>query len=211
MIPPLFDAVRSDLLEAIGFPERAIDGCNVAIIVGPNAIGKSLLRRAVRVACEENDIRCYDFSQEARTRSGFASAMIYGDESYTSTGTISAHVIQRAFEQKPDEPFLFVWDEPEIGLSEESQLGVVKLMRKNLTPALRRKPPLLGIVFMTHSRTFAKAWADYKKLAFVDLEKRYATLDEWLSRVPEPADIEQLTEDALKRFRHINAMLKDKQ
>jgi hypothetical protein len=148
-----------------------------------------------------------DFSQQGRAASGFVSAALYGDESWESTGYISIQVFRKAFEQTSEKDYILIWDEPEIGLSEESQLGVTQLIKQKMVDG--RDPRLLGCVFMTHSRLFVKQFLDYPKLGFVDMDGKFDSAAKWASRKVRPANLEKVCKRGHERFQKITKMLKD--
>jgi hypothetical protein len=73
---------------------------------------------------------------------------------------------------------LIIWDEPEIGMGEELQLGVVNWFFKELEnwPA-----HTVGIVMMTHSRIFVKRAMAFEGFRFLSLDG-YKSANEWLKR-----------------------------
>lgn len=205
MIPPLLDNVREDLCEYFGVNPDMWSGKDVLIIVGHNGAGKSFVRRMLKVGAQESNIRVYDFSQERRCGGGIANAFLYGSETDESTGYLTLHTFRGAFRQDPEDDYLLLWDEPEIGLSEESQLGLVAFLREQLEQPKARR---LGCIFMTHSRSFVQGFLDYPDLAFVDLNKRYRTARGWVNRKPKAIPIETTLRQGLARYRELSQKLK---
>ncbi len=209
MIPPILKPIRPDLREYFGLASDTLwRGKDVLIIVGQNGAGKSMVRRMLRQGAKDRKIDVCDFSQERRCGGGMANAFIYGAEDYESTGYITLRGFRTSFNQPPELDRLYIWDEPEIGLSEESQLGVVKLIRDTMEAAPKH---LVGCVFMTHSRLFAKGFVDYPRTAFIDLDGKYQTLTEWADRAVVAADIESVLDHGLTRFRELTNLLRTKQ
>ncbi len=206
MIPPLLKDLHTDLRKFFNLESDTLwRGKDVVIFVGQNGAGKSMVRRMLKVGAQERNIAIYDFSQERRCSGDLGTAMIYGDETWQSTGFISLSTLQRAFKQKPGKDFLLVWDEPEIGLSEESLLGMVEALKEQLENPPKR---LLGCIFMTHSRLFVRELQDYPGLAFVDLDGQYKTAKEWSNRKVKAADIQETLDYGFARFRTLTKMLK---
>ncbi len=208
MIPPLLKDVRRDLRAYFGLTSNTLwRGKDVLIVVGQNGAGKSMLRRMLAVGGRERKIDVCDFSQERRCAGGITSSFIYGAENYESTGYITLRGFRTSFNEPPKADRLYMWDEPEIGLSEETQLGLVKLIRGAMEPPAEH---LLGCVFMTHSRLFVRGFLDYPRLAFIDLDGKYNTATEWVERAVVAADMEEVLDRGLTRFRELTKILKKK-
>lgn len=210
MLPPLLKHIRADLREFFGLTSNTMwRGKDVLLIVGQNGAGKSMVRRMLKTGAGERKIATYDFSQERRCEGGVMGAMIYGSEHWESTGYISIKTFRTAFKQDPDvSEYMFIWDEPEIGLSEESQLGIIQFVREQF--AKDRDERLLGCVFMTHSRLFVRGFMDYPKMAFIDLDGKYATAAEWADREAVAADLDEVCDRGIARFRELSKMLNKK-
>jgi len=98
----------------------------VLLIVGENASGKSLAFRLVAQIADSHGIEAITLSIRERTGDGtfemarMRRAMIYGQETTSSTGATSARVVQSGFHNMLNRPApcLLGLDEPEIGLSD---------------------------------------------------------------------------------------------
>jgi len=206
MLPPLLKEIRPELREYFGLSSDTLwRGKDILIIVGQNGAGKSMVRRMLKSGAKERKIDVCDFSQERRCGGGMANAFIYGDESWESTGYITLKGFRTSFTHPPESDRIYIWDEPEIGLSEETQCGVTRLIRDTM-----KEPPahLLGCVFMTHSRLFVQGLIGYPRLAFIDLDGTYDTVYSWAARPVVRADLDAVLERGLTRFREISKMLK---
>jgi predicted ATPase len=208
MIPPLLKDIDEGLREYFGVSsDRLFSGKDVAIFVGQNGSGKSFLRRMLKVGGQVRDIRFYDFSQERRSGQSLGRSFIYnGSEDQNSTGHMSLNSFVGAFKQDPKEKFILLWDEPEIGLSEESVLGLVVFIREQLVVPNKKR---LGLIFMTHSRHFVQGFIDYPRLSFHDLDGKYASAKEWVEREPSPADIHKVIDKGQRRWKEVSAMLRE--
>jgi hypothetical protein len=136
------------------------------------------------------------------------SSLIYGDEAHFPTGLLTAQTILTGFSSASnrDKKCLLLYDEPEIGMSEELQWASVRYMAEQM-----KNPPkqLQGLVVMTHSRIFAKHLVEEAGATFVNLGDQYPTLDAWLNRpVDIHLDIEALNQTSLEKFREITKLLK---
>lgn len=148
-------------------------------VVGGNACGKSLLRRAiVQKLYYDEKLFVAHFSQEARSKGGFERAFVYGSED-ESTGYLTISSLLKNFRQDRDKPWVTVCDEPEIGLSEESQIGLGIWLRDRMTEDM---PNLLGMVVVTHSRHVVSALSKCDGFRLLDLDGKHNTAEEWLDR-----------------------------
>ncbi len=139
----------------------------VALIVGENASGKSLLVQSIAAFAHRHNIHNVSVSIRERTgaglhdMAGMRRTMMFGDESEQSTGATSVRVMEPAFntirsraEEKLKSILLF--DEPDLGLSE----GYACAMGTYLAREVKKLPELvLGTAILTHSRALAKALA----------------------------------------------------
>lgn len=179
----------------------------ISILVGPNGYGKSFLRKILwqRVEEEINDGRnpanyVADASMERRTgmhsEFGGAGAFLRDvDWNPTSVQTISfANGLMKC-----EDRFL-VFDEIELGMGEETQLGFAKYFNDHIDEVLDKN---LGILIITHSRLIIQ---NIKHDEFFSLDGM--SEEEWLNRIPEAIDIEQLNIDSNELFDAIQKRLK---
>ena len=206
MIPLLQPVIRKDVIDLIGWrdPETPV---KIMVVTGPNASGKSFVRRMIASACKKTDVECIALSVERRTSSGTLATMIYGDETHTPTGLITAQTIITGFNtaSERNNKCLLLYDEPEIGMSEELQWASVRYMKEQMD-----NPPeqLQGLVVITHSRIFAKHLVEDAGATFVNMGGQYPTLESWLNRpVDINLDIQALSETSLEKFRAISKLL----
>lgn len=182
------------------FPEE-IGGTRVLLVTGGNCTGKSLLRRIIHCRMKSDGCEVWQFSQQLKT-AHFARVFL-GDEDEESTGFITAKNMLKTLrlvdEESKDKRFI-IWDEPEIGLSEESQIGLAQKLR---TAFDRQRKNLIGVVFLTHSRIFVQILKDMPSLQWVSLDG-YATPDAWITRKLEAVDPELLREQGFQRWRAVN-------
>jgi hypothetical protein len=183
--------------------------CPLYLVLGSNAAGKSLFRRAVcSWAKRELDYQLVHTSMERRTGSGTVTpgwmrSMMYGDEVRQSTGENSAKTLAGAFgtsrsRDQDGTKHLLVLDEPAIGMSEEAQAGVGLDIRE----FIEDRPPLLGGLFITsHSRALISQLASLKP-HYIHLgdPNGPAGLDAWLSREIVPIRPAQVREASKTRY-----------
>jgi hypothetical protein len=177
-------------------------------VTGENASGKSLFGRIINGLCSRRKIECMRLGMERRSEGGFARAMMYGDESWESTGVISVKNIMGAFKTckgRENEHFLFL-DEPDIGLSEAYQGGLGKFIAQFAAdmPSLT-----LGFVIVTHSRHLLRPLLPLKPHHVRCGDKR--TLQSVAEDTPTPKTADELIalpEAGLRLFREITARKK---
>ena len=154
-----------------------IEKNKITLLTGRSASGKSLIRKLIPVYIYEKTGKKPDIphsSQQIRTHShpsilgGFLR-----DPEWSATSDHTIHLIKKAVERGSE---YFIIDEPEIGLSEELQLGLINYLNENLVGK--------GCLIICHSRLIAK---NLKFDTFINLEGM--TYEEWINRKPVPEDI----------------------
>lgn len=168
----------------------------VMLIGGINASGKSIMASVVETAAKKCGFGKRTVSMTNRTSSGFQRAMIFGDESDSSTGVNSvAAVINGLKSSKTDnKPCVLVLDEPDIGLSEEYAGALGEYIAAHM---IEPDHNLKLIVIISHSRALYRrllqALPYQPHTAFLGDKSR--TFMDWLkSPVPHfgPEEIELL-------------------
>jgi predicted ATPase len=122
----------------------------LAILTGTNGSGKSFFAGLVGSFTAVQNLAIIDCSMRRRTSSGLATAFMYGDESWESTGQISIRNTLAALRTSRgrDIPHYLVLDEPDLGLAPEyaAALGGA------IADFCEDMPDLLyGLVLVTHS------------------------------------------------------------
>ncbi len=203
MLPELFK-MNQEVADVLGFDTSFSTECPVLVITGDNAQGKSLFRRYVSVVCRENGVELIHLSQEGRGTEGFQRAWIYGDENSESTGCISAKTFKKGFNtsRNREKDHILLWDEPEIGMGEELQLGTSMWVKEELENWPEK---LCGLVVLTHSRYFVSILAKIKGAKFYNMNG--LGLDEWLNREILPISPIEVAERSYERFRKITKIL----
>ena len=213
MIPYVLDDLREEIRDAflteIGMTGFRWDNERVFVFVGSNGAGKSLLRRVFQQFLKKNKIEVIHLSQQGRTTGGFARAFIYGDEDNEATGVISCRTIRSGIStsNKRENDHVLLYDEPEIGMAEETQFGVARYLRESLEANWPDK--LRALIILTHSRYFARELCAMDGSKFAWLHHPGATLDDWLHREIVPIDPEVAMKDGLERFRRIAKIMEE--
>jgi predicted ATPase len=94
-------------------------------------------------------------------------------------------------------------DEPEIGMSKESQLGFVTYLKERIPDILKYT---YGLLIITHSEMIVNALKD--EAVFLNMDKD-CTADEWINREIIPTDFEKLENDYYELFQAINNYSKE--
>lgn len=188
MLPNVLQDVRNEWLEALAISKDCLDQASVVVVTGENAAGKSLFRRLLTAHLNKRDIQVIHLSQQGRATSGVVRAMVYGSEEDEATGAISCHTLLTGFttSRGREKDHVLIYDEPEIGMSEEAQMGAGEFIVNELVGNWPQK--LLGYVVMTHSRHIAGQLMKINGAKFVNIGGKYKTAEEWINRslVPIP-------------------------
>lgn len=178
----------------------------LTILTGGNGQGKSFIRKILwqginpQLGITERKSVVSDCSMERRTGihshlGGMGVAL--RDNEATPTSINTYEFIQGLV--GCCDRFLVI-DEPEIGMSEEFQLGLACYLNRIKQDVLSRN---YGLLVITHSRTLV---ANLESDCFLNIEG--LTKYEWLNRVIIPADLERGKEDALALFEALAKKLK---
>lgn len=206
MIPCILNNLRPEFLRAIGLEGVTWRGRKVLVVVGPNAVGKSMFRRAFCGFLKKRKLEVIHLSQEGRGDAGFVRAMVYGNESNEATSVISAKTLVNGLRTSRgrEKNHVLLYDEPEIGMAEEMQVGAAQWLAEEL----RSWPDKLsGIIVMTHSRHFVRELIQLPRSGFICLGGRYSTADAWLNREIKPVGPEAVIKLGLRTFRKLTKIL----
>lgn len=173
----------------------------LVLVTGENATGKSFLRRVIAVALREHEIESIALSMQFRTAGGIERCFVYGDENNSATGSLSANSVVGAIttSRGRDTKHAIVWDEPDVGLSDNYAAGAAEEILE-----FANDPPknLLFAMVTTHRRAMLERLAVGKPhhLRLGD-EK---TLKEVLAAKIEPTRLSDLRDRNLRLFRAIH-------
>ncbi len=152
---------------------------NLLVVVGENATGKSLVRRALTNFCRKDGLEVMDISPEGKAKGGIAGAFIYGTEEYQSTGSNSARTIKKALATAGgrEHPHALILDEPDAGLSDDYAAGA-GLEIAEFCGSCPNFTKL--VVVISHRKSLV---AELAKISPAVLSLGYSVpLSEWLSR-----------------------------
>lgn len=191
-------------------------GGTITVLTGSNGSGKSLIRKQILFSIanklgldtsDKNNLKglAVSTSMERRTIpnndfSALRSMAIDDPTSPTSAHTV--HLIKSLMGSCKGQ-FIII-DEPEIGMGEETVLGLVAWLNATLKDTVRSNEAT-GVLIITHSRLIVeKLEAD----AFLNIDGY--TKDGWLNRELVPLDLEELERHSLELYRAINKRSKEK-
>jgi Fe-S cluster assembly ATPase SufC len=162
----------------------------INILVGANGVGKSLVRKQMVFPIVNNHPNAKNkkglvksismqFRTESRPEWGALSSMSH-DSPYrptsVSTFDLYNHLISAL--ENEGKSFLII-DEPEIGMSKETQLAMAEVLKKAI-PMLKKKS--YGVLIITHSEIIVEALKE--DCNFINLGYNTISYDvnEWLNR-----------------------------
>ena len=208
------DEILNEHIDKIVRVTNSIELNKVSILVGDNGSGKSLVRKqlifkiADKIGLDKGDNRgvVKSVSMQRRTESrpefGALSSMMH-DLSWMLTSISTYNSIEDLIDCISQERYnksFFVIDEPEIGMSEESQLGMAKLLKSCIPYILDNS---YGLLIITHSNVFVSEFKDIADFHSLGIETDYDSADLWLNRKVEPTDFYFLENWYSKLFRRI--------
>jgi len=217
MIPNIFRefTIKRVIAKELNIKKSSLDNCRVLVVVGGNASGKSFLRRLLSAFIRQyykdkkEEVGVVSISQEMRTSQNIGNVFVYGSEDWEATGLITCNsvvgVLRNIRENGGWGKNVIVIDEPEIGLSDETQSALAIHVREQIE---NWPDNLVGIVVMTHSRYFMRELNKVEGFKMLDLDGKYKTVDDWVNRKVVPVDLNTLEEVALTRFRKLTKALK---
>ncbi len=136
--------------------ERSEPQGRFLLVTGENVGGKSLFARLLGALARRDGLVAMDIGMARRTTPDMSRVFIFGDETRSSTGSISVHTSLAALRNSREnwkEPHLVVLDEPDVGLSE----GYAAALGRALADHAKDIPgSCAGLVLVTHSREIVR-------------------------------------------------------
>jgi len=192
-----------ELTEKVKFGE-------VTILTGSNGSGKSFIRKMLgfKLAEKEFDDKMKTVvastSMQQRTASNPEWGGLSGimrDVDWTPTSTETLHKINSVL--NCTERFIVI-DEPEIGMGEETLLGLIEKLNKELTDKIVSKS-IYGAMIITHSRLVVNY---LRHDTFLNIDGM--TSIEWLNRQPQAMNLKELEDRSSLIFREIQDRINSK-
>jgi len=169
----------------------------VCIITGPNASGKSLVRKLIAGRIDKG-LKYMHFSQAGRTKGGIVRSSIYGDEQEDSTGYNTVKILTRLSRMESTGKCVILFDEPEIGCSEEVQAAIGETLHDTIS----NLPDVEQLFIITHSRLIVRAMIDIHP-SHLRLSSDGMTLDQYVNRLVVPASLDRLVEQNDRGWRYV--------
>lgn len=195
---------------------ESIQPNRLTILTGSNGNGKSFIRKLMNSKMGEKfpdrNVRhlVTEVSMQKRTDvnnpligTGFGFTFFDKPQFPTSISTYNLidSLLYNCSENKRDKSYLVI-DEPEIGMADESQLGIALFLKSRLSEILENS---LGIMIITHSKFVVRELKDKADFFYTDYDM---TADEWLERKIIPTDFEDLRIQSMDLMRRLNDWLK---
>lgn len=185
------------------------------VIVGENASGKSFMRRIFSLICRNIKVECIPLSMQGRSDYfGGLRSMVYGDETTESTGVNSSRTVTTGIKTcaARTSPHVIIWDEPDLGLSENGAAGVGKAIADYM---ISPNEHTLAAIVITHSKPLVRRLVEsylhlnphYLHLGEDNLEATPKSLNEWLAQGVEMRTLENIQEAGYRRFKLIQQIL----
>lgn len=188
----------SDYLDRLIDKIHAIDLHKVTILTGGNGRGKSVVRKQLNATCRKKGIKCWTVSMDDRAGIDPGRMMVFGRDCEWVPTSINTFGHIEGFQNATDS--YGILDEIEIGMSEESQLGIAMYINEHLKQFRENNK---GMLIITHSRHLVR---HIEADAFVNLEGM--TKEQWLNREIIPTDFEALKKDSDALFNEIEKRIK---
>lgn len=190
----------------------------LTILTGSNGNGKSFIRKLMNSTMgrkyPDRDVRrlVTEVSMQKRTDCnnplmGTGFGFTFFDNPQFPTSVSTYNLIDRMLyscvdsEKKKDKNYIVI-DEPEIGMADESQLGIALFLKSKIPEILENS---LGILIITHSKFVVRELKDNADFFYTDYEM---TPDEWLDRSIVPTDFEDLRIQSMELMHRLNNWLK---
>ena len=170
------------------------------ILVGENGTGKSVVRKqlgfVITKKTKNKEAKVRSVSMETRTGTDCCGMHLLADATWEPTSSHTNYLIRSMFKSCLEDkdyknkkviPYYFVIDEPEVGMSRESQLALSNYL-KEMIPIINKK--CYGILIITHSELIVNQLKDICE--FMDLNNPNRTADEWINREIVPTDFEYM-------------------
>jgi len=181
-----------------------IEPYKITVLTGSNGAGKSMIRKILgpRIAAKlkrdetKNIVAQTSMQQRTESRPDFgALSGIMRDVDWSPTSIETIGKIKALIKNCGDR--YIVIDEPEIGMGEETVMGLVHYLNKTLRNLIKNEK-CLGVMIITHSRLIVR---HLKADNFVNIDG--LDKDQWVNRIIEPVDLDDLEERSNLVFREI--------
>lgn len=189
----LFDVVMKKRDDEKAFHTVTVDGdinSKCAVIYGDNASGKSLIASLMELQLKDDGIYSRSANMRNRTSSGIERAMVFGDESSSSTGAMSLKVAIKSMKATAaaGKPAVSILDEPDIGLSPY----YARAFGEHIANEYNAMDDDKGLIMVSHSTELMQNFLDGLDKPYVAIGiNTDKSLAEWMAN-EESATIEEL-------------------
>lgn len=206
----ILDSHIDNIIEVI---DKLCERKNITVLVGPNGVGKSLIRKQLRVKFYQKTKRknvVSSMSMELRTGSRpelGALSGIFRDNDVEPTSMCTYSLINKMCEDVVEEDekgktHYYVFDEPDIGMSTESEIGIADYIISLWEDKLKEHSE--GALIITHSNVIVNRLmeydADFIYVGYNELSYEY---DKWKNRELIPTNFEWLADWSSQLFKRI--------
>lgn len=201
-------------LEACGWDAKSVlpsfyvpgEG-RLLLVLGDNATGKSVVRSCISSLCREAGVEAMPLSMRGRSEGGIGRVFVYGDETWHSTGELSANIVLSGIStcRARDNLHAIIWDEPDIGMSDEfAKATGAEICR------FARKPPehTVAIVVNSHSRPLIQELLPANPHYLCMGRDPPPTLAEWLERPVGSRSLQDLLDESRRTQKKMFALVK---
>lgn len=181
----------------------------LCVITGNNASGKSLLRKLIYNEYLDRKVELMHLSMAARCRSGMHRVFLYGSEEDQATGHNTAKGILDAIKtsKSRDKPHSLLFDEPEIGCSDELAAGI----GFNLATALPTLDKLECCYVISHNRYLINQLSPLNPshVHLMSNKHDYISLQDWLDRPVNPVYVlKTVIDQGVSGWRYVESQIK---
>lgn len=178
----------------------------ITLLTGRNSSGKSLIRKQMpfhigdELGILPKNVKILETSMEARSSINENSVGLNHDISWLATSSQTIHSIKVKLNLERFRHYTII-DEPELGVGEELQLGLVDYLNDKL---IEFKEKNMGILIITHSKLIAN------KIIFDDfINLDGFTYDEWINRIPVKLSLDDFENFSNGMFTYIRDLNKN--
>lgn len=181
----------------------------VTILVGDNGVGKSLIRKQLQYRFmrdfgkEVPYVRSVSMQLRTESRVEYGALSTIMHDVATDPTSLSTFALINSLlnEDTVRKDKYYIIDEPEIGMSYESQLGIAKFLKERLPLVVENS---LGVLIVTHSSIIIEelmGMSDFINLGYNTVSY---SVNEWLSRDLKPTDFEFLVEWSKALYKRVD-------
>ena len=185
------------------------------LLTGFNGCGKSLIRKQMNYHVKKihDKAKVSSISMQLRTESrasfGALSSAMH-DLPWSPTSECTYYLIEKLFESQfnrsnKDIKSYIILDEPEIGMSKESQLGIALYIKNNIDKVLDNS---YGLLIITHSEIIVETLKNISNFININKEHKSISAEDLLNRDVVATDFNELREWSNALFNYVESVAK---